>query len=251
MEAVRRSWDFWPRLPLLHSAALQKWKWCKAKTYESAGVFHHHSMASVSSCQSSILLQPLLHSTRDRSTVKSTQHIAAMQMAREGHFCNGLNPLILSDERLPVVLPEVQKSNESIRVLKWDNCVTNWLQLFWKSAWRQKVVCVGGGGGGTWQHVSEEPQWGPAELEWLIDQPEISHGFVRSRLWKIYPTPGYPLGIIEVCNAAKWAQNSVNNEFTLQPPSQWFPFTVCSSWQTTHTPTGTLTLGREDTRVCK
>lgn len=52
------------------------------------------------------------HRTCDRSAVKSTQNIGSMQMAREDHFCNGLNPLILSDERLPVVMPEVQKRNE-------------------------------------------------------------------------------------------------------------------------------------------
>lgn len=35
-----------------------------------------------------------------------------MQMAREGHYCNGFNPRILSDGRLPLVMHEAQKRNE-------------------------------------------------------------------------------------------------------------------------------------------
>lgn len=47
------------------------------------------------------------------------------------------------------------------------------------------------------------------ELEWIIDQAEITNGFLQSLRLKIYCASGHLLGIIEVCNTVKWAQNTV------------------------------------------
>lgn len=51
--------------------------------------------------------------------------------------------------------------------------------------------------------------WERDELEWIIDQAEITNGFLQSLRLKIHCASGHLLGIIEVCNTVKWAQNTV------------------------------------------
>lgn len=47
------------------------------------------------------------------------------------------------------------------------------------------------------------------KLERIIDQPEITNGFLHRLCLKIYGASGYLLGFIDVCNAVNWEQNTV------------------------------------------
>lgn len=50
--------------------------------------------------------------------------------------------------------------------------------------------------------------WECDKLQWIIDQVEITNGFLQNFPQKIYCASGYLLGIIEVCNTVKWPQNT-------------------------------------------
>lgn len=50
--------------------------------------------------------------------------------------------------------------------------------------------------------------WECDKLQWIIDQVEITNGFLQNFPQKIYCASGHLLGIIEVCNTVKWPQNT-------------------------------------------
>lgn len=81
------------------------------------------------------------------------------------------------------------------------------VQFSWKSS-QQYLVCH------CCTHTVVHPyqnnlNWGADELEWIIDQLEITNGFLHSLRLEIYRALGNLLGIIEVCNTVKWSQNKV------------------------------------------